>query len=51
MPLSNSPQNFKQIEPLEILHIHFFIVLQDCVCDYLSENRAKDLQNDGVSVA
>ena len=33
-----------------ILHFHFFILLQDCICDasYSRENEAKNLQNGGV---
>ena len=33
----SSPQNFQQIEQKnpEILHFHFFIFLQDCVCDVI----------------
>ena len=34
---SNSLQDFKQIEQKtpEISYLHFFIVLQDCVCDVI----------------
>ena len=34
---SNSLQNFKQIKQKtpEVLHFHFFNVLQDCVCDVI----------------
>ena len=37
LPSSNSLQSFKQIKKKtpEILHFHFFIVLQYCVCDVI----------------
>ena len=40
---SNSLQNLKQIEQKtpEILHFHFFIVSQDCVCDVIFMYEAK----------
>ena len=47
-------QNFKQIEQKtpEILHSHFFNVLQDCVGDViLSENEAKNLQYGDIHLA
>ena len=39
LPSSNSLQRFKQIKQKtpEILHFHFFIVLQHCVCDVISK--------------
>ena len=37
MPSPNSPQSFKQIKQKtpETFQFHFFIVLQDCVCDVI----------------
>ena len=36
----------------EILQFHFFIDLQDCICDvYSSENEAENLQNGDVHLA
>ena len=54
MPSSHRMQSFKQIKQKtpEILHIHFFIVLQHAsVTSYLIENEAVNLQNGDVHVA
>ena len=52
---SNSMQSFKQIKQHtpEILHFHFFIVLQHCARDIIlkSENEAENLQNGDVHPA
>ena len=49
---SNSMQSFKQIKQHtpEIMHFHFFIVLQHCTRDIIlkSENEANNLQNGDV---
>ena len=44
-------QNFKQIKQKtpEVLRVHFFIVLPDCIC--LRENEAENLQNGDVHLA
>ena len=50
----NSPENFKRIKQknAEILHFHFFVFLQDCICDVIfSENEAEKLQNGDFSLA
>ena len=54
MLTSNSLENFKQIEQKipEILHFHFFIVLQDAsVTSYLIENDANNLQKVDIHLA
>ena len=52
--IPSSLQNFKQIKQKtpEILHFHFFNVLQDApVTLYSSENEAKNLQHGDVHLA
>ena len=52
---SNSMQSFKQIKQHtpEIMHFHFFIVLQHCARDIIlkSENEADNLQTGDVHPA